>query len=82
MMNYILDHIITEQPLRRSPSPVDAVYEQLFQEDSMVEVHIHGQPMYGVIRWIGKVPGIGYETIAGLELVGYTFFISELAILV
>lgn len=37
---------------------------------SVVEVAVHGEPMYGVIRWIGTVPeSKRSRRIAGIEMV-------------
>lgn len=38
---------------------------------SVVEVKVNDQPHYGVIRWIGQVPGDKIKRlVAGIEMVG------------
>ena len=45
-----------------------------FEVGSVVEVPMaHGVPKYGVIRWMGNMPQVKGEPVAGLELVSETY---------
>lgn len=51
-------------------TPVENHFEDLYSDlslDSLVEVSVAGGNLYGIIRWIGNLPGRP-ETMAGLEL--------------